>query len=294
MVRQLCRYIQEGRDGPPTLSQLSGLVGVSPGHLHRVFKRVMGITPRQYFVAFRQDRLKARLKEGWGVAGAMYDAGYGSSSRLYEGSSERLGMSPASYRRGGRGASIAYTTAACPLGRLLVAATERGVCAVKLGDTDAELESALRQEYPAAEIRPEIGALGESVGALLRLFDGVQPALDLPLDIMATAFQMRVWEHLRAIPYGHTNSYQQVAQALGQPGGARAVARACATNPVPLLVPCHRVVRQDGALGGYRYGAKRKAFLLDRERAAVQEAAEPADGPEQIIQGVRHGAERLG
>jgi AraC family transcriptional regulator of adaptative response/methylated-DNA-[protein]-cysteine methyltransferase len=283
MVRQLCRHVQDSRDGPPTLSQLSGLVGASPGHLHRVFKRVMGITPRQYFDALRQDRLKARLKEGWDVAGAMYDAGYGSSSRLYEGSSERLGMSPASYRRGGRGASIAYTTAACPLGRLLVAATERGVCAVKLGDTDAEMESALRQEYPAAEIRPESSALGEWVGAFLRHLEGGQPGLDLPLDILATAFQMRVWEHLRAIPYGRTNSYQQVAQALGQPSGARAVARACATNPVPLLVPCHRVVRQDGALGGYRFGVKRKAFLLDRERAAVRGAAEPADGPKQIM-----------
>lgn len=154
---------------------------------------------------------------------------------------------------------------------------------MKLGDTDAELESALRQEYPAAEIRPESDALGEWVGAFLRHLEGGQPGLDLPLDILATAFQMRVWEHLRAIPYGHTNSYQQVAQALGQPGGARAVGRACATNPVPLLVPCHRVVRKDGALGGYRYGAERKAFLLDRERAAVQGAAEPADAPEQTI-----------
>jgi AraC family transcriptional regulator of adaptative response/methylated-DNA-[protein]-cysteine methyltransferase len=283
MVRQVCQYIQEGRDGPPTLAQLSGLVAVSPGHLRRVFKRVMGITPRQYFDAYRQDRLKARLREGWDVAGAMYDAGYGSNSRLYEGSSERFGMSPASYRRGGRGASIAYATAACPLGRLLVAATDRGVCAVKLGDTDAELESVLRQEYPSAELRPESDALGESVGALLRHLGGAQPVLDLSLDIRATAFQRRVWEHLRAIPYGHTSSYRQVAQALGQPGATRAVGRACATNPVPLLVPCHRVVRQDGALGGYRYGAKRKAFLLDRERAAVQGAAESPDGPEQII-----------
>lgn len=289
VVRQVCQYIQDSRDGPPTLAQLSGLVSVSPGHLHRVFKRVMGITPRQYFDAYRQDRLKARLREGWDVAGAMYDAGYGSSSRLYESSSERLGMSPASYRRGGRGASIAYATAACPLGRLLVAATGRGVCAVKLGDTDAELESDLRQEYPAAELRPESDALEESVGALLRHLEGAQLVLDLPLDIRATAFQRRVWEHLRAIPYGHTSSYQQVAQALGQLGGARAVGQACATNPVPLLVPCHRVIRKNGALGGYRLGVKRKAFLLDRERSAVQGAAAPADGPEQTILGVRYG-----
>ncbi len=276
MVHQVCRHIQDNRDGPPTLAQLSGLVGASPGHLHRVFKRVMGITPRQYFDAFRQDRLKAQLREGRDVAGAMYDVGYGSSSRLYEGSSERLGMSPASYRRGGRGASIAYTTTACPLGRLLVAATGRGVCSVKLGDTDTELESALRQEYPAAELHPQSDAVGAWVEALLRHLEGAQPGLDLPLDIRATAYQRSVWEHLRAIPYGHTSSYQEVARALGQPGGARGVARACATNPVPLLVPCHRVVQQDGALGGYRWGVKRKAFLLDRERAPVNTAAKPA------------------
>ena len=269
IVNLVCRYIQNNQDGPPTLVQLSSQAGASPGYVHRVFKRLMGITPRQYADACRRDRFKARLKEGWDVTGAMYDAGYGSTSHLYEGSTGHLGMSPASYRRGGQGASIIYTIVACPLGRLLVAATERGLCAVKLGGSNTELDAELRQEFLGAHLHPDDGALGESAGALVRHLNGDPACLDLPLDIRATAFQRQVWEYLRTIPYGETRSYQQVADAVG---------RACGANPVPLVVPCHRVVKRDGGLGGYRWGQERKAALLGRERPAAEAPTPRAEG----------------
>ena len=272
-VRAACRHIQNTEEGLPTLTQLSGLVGTSPGHLQRMFKRLLGVSPRQYADACRQDRFKARLREGWDIIEAMYDVGYGSSSRLYEGSTGRLGMSPASYRRGGRGASIAYTTVSSPLGRLLVAATERGICAVKLGASEAELASDLRAQFPEAQLEPDNPMLSERVGTILRHLAGELPHLDLPLDIRATAFQRQVWEHLRAIPYGETRTYHQIARELGRPGGARAVGGACAANPVALVVPCHRVVRQDGGLGGYRWGIDRKEALLAQERTGKQTAS---------------------
>jgi AraC family transcriptional regulator of adaptative response/methylated-DNA-[protein]-cysteine methyltransferase len=208
----------------------------------------------------------------------MYDAGYGSTSRLYEGSTEHLGMSPASYRRGGRGARITYTIVACPLGRLLVAATERGVCAVKLGGSNRELGDAIRREFPGAQLYPDDGVLGETAGALVRHLKGDLAYLDLPLDIRATAFQRQVWEYLRTIPYGETRSYQQVAAALGRPAAVRAVGRACGANPVALVVPCHRVVKRDGGLGGYRWGPERKAVLLGRERPPAEASSPSAEG----------------
>jgi len=199
----------------------------------------------------------------------LYDAGYSSPSRVYERAHLRLGMTPATYRRGAAGVPIAYTVVPCPLGQLLVAATERGICRIGLGSGVTTLEAGLRAEFPAAELRRggADSALGEWVEQVLRYLDGRAQQLDLPLDIRATAFQQRVWEALRKIPYGRTRSYSEVARAIGRPRATRAVARACATNPAALVIPCHRVVRADGALGGYRWGIERKQALLARERA---------------------------
>ena len=267
LVRAACRHIQEADEGPPTLTELSASLKVSPGHLQRVFKRLLGVTPRQFADACRQDRFKARLKSGWDITDAMYDAGYGSSSRLYEGSLDNLGMSPASYKRGGGGARIAYATVDSPLGQLLVAATQQGICAVKIGDHHKDLEDELRGEFPGAELHQDNPALGEWVTAIVGHLSGKLPSLDLPVDVRATAFQRQVWEYLRTIPYGETRTYQQIATELGHVGAARAVGRACATNPVAVVVPCHRVVRRDGNLGGYRWGLHRKKALLAQELA---------------------------
>jgi AraC family transcriptional regulator of adaptative response/methylated-DNA-[protein]-cysteine methyltransferase len=273
LVQQACRYIEENitrPEGPPALAELGQQVGLSPFHLQRLFKRLTGVSPRQYAEAYRLGQLKTRLKDQENVTGALYSAGYGSSSRLYERASESMGMTPASYRRGGPGTAIHYTVVDCSLGRLLVAATEKGVCAVRLGEDDAKLKAELAHEYPAAELyQDESSALNEWVKEILNYLAGQQPKLDLPLDIQATAFQRQVWEALRTIPYGSTRSYGEVAVALGQPKAVRAVAHACAVNPVALVIPCHRVVRQDGSLAGYRWGLDRKRALLDKERAVA-------------------------
>jgi AraC family transcriptional regulator of adaptative response/methylated-DNA-[protein]-cysteine methyltransferase len=267
LVGRVCQAIEENLEEPLTLTRLSASVGVSPHHLQRTFKRLVGVSPRQYADARRMERLKARLRQGQGVTRALYEAGYGSSSRLYERAPEKMGMTPATYRRGGRGREIAYTVVDSPLGRLLVARTERGLCAVSLGDSEARLEAELRREFPQADLRRDRNGLARWVRTLLQHLKGQQPRLDLPLDVQGTAFQCRVWEELRRIPYGRPRSYGEVARAPGRPEAARAVARACATNPVPLVVPCHRVVRGDGGLGGYRLGLKRKRALLEKEKA---------------------------
>jgi AraC family transcriptional regulator of adaptative response/methylated-DNA-[protein]-cysteine methyltransferase len=202
------------------------------------------------------------------VTDAIYDAGYGSSSRVYERSDESLGMTPSAYREGGKGARIDYATATSAIGRVLIAATERGVCAIRFGDNDAQLETDLRGEFPAADVRRNQRAVKRWLNALLHHLRGPDTPLELPLDIRATAFQKKVWDHLREIPAGHTESYGEVAAAIGSPRGARAVARACATNPVAVVIPCHRVVRGDGDHGGYRWGEKRKRELLEREAKA--------------------------
>ena len=268
MVQRACRYIETQDESAVTLAELAQQVGISAFHLQRVFKSVMGISPRQYVDACRIDRFKSRVRESGSVTRSMYDAGFGSSSRLYARASSELGMTPATYGRGGRGAVINYTITNCSLGVLLVAGTEKGLCAVKLSDTEAQLESDLRTEYPEAEIHRNDQTLRGPVRDLLNYLDGKQPRLDLPLDIRATAFQWQVWENLRAIPYGETKSYAQVAGAMGQPKAVRAVARACATNPVALVIPCHRVIREDQSLGGYRWGLERKKRILEKERAA--------------------------
>ena len=271
IVKRVCSYIEANPDEPLTLAALSGHVSMSPYHLQRTFKRIVGITPHQYVRARRLSALKAQLREGQVVTAALYEVGYGSSSRLYEEAAAGLGMTPATYRRGGRGMRIGYSIVDCPLGRLLVAATERGVSAVSLGDSDAGLEAALRAEYPAAEIHRDEGGLGEWVSALLRYLSGDQPHLHLPLDVQATGFQARVWQQLRAIPYGNVRSYGQIARAMGRPKAARAVGRACATNPVSLVIPCHRAVGENGSLTGYRWGLERKRLLLERERAIIEQ-----------------------
>ncbi|MGH9943085.1 MAG: bifunctional DNA-binding transcriptional regulator/O6-methylguanine-DNA methyltransferase Ada [Pyrinomonadaceae bacterium] len=268
LVLRACRTLEaRAPEVAVPLRDLGAQLGVSPHHLHRTFKNITGITPRQYASALRMDKFKSGVREVAGsVAGALYDCGYGSSSRLYEDAPRRLGMTPAAYRRGGKGMEITYTLTDCRLGRLLVAATGRGVCAVNFGDDDSFLETALRAEYPAAQLRRDEAALSESVNTILEHLEGAWPHPELPLDLRATAFQLRVWEELRKIPIGATRSYAEVAAAIGRPNATRAVAGACAANPVALLTPCHRVIRGDGQLGGYRWGVERKAKLLSQER----------------------------
>ena len=253
-------------DGHPSLAMLASRLGGSPYHLQRNFKRLVGVTPREYAEACRLGKVKERLRQGGDVTGAMFDAGYGSSSRFYERAAPKLGMAPSTYRRGGAGMSIQYAVVASPLGRLLVAATARGVCAVAMGSSDAELTRSLSREFPAATIAKDAGALKRWTTRILAHLAGREPRLDLPLDVQATAFQWQVWQALAAIPYGERRTYGEVAAAIGQPRASRAVARACATNPVALAIPCHRVVPAAGGEGGYRWGAARKKALLARER----------------------------
>lgn len=268
-VRKICAFIEarldDGLDGPPTLREIADHVGGSPHHLQRLFKRLMGVSPADYADAQRLRRLKTLLKDGDEVTGAMYEAGYGAASRLYERAPGQLGMTPATYAKGGKGARIAYTISDSPLGRLLVAATERGICFIALGDADPVLRGALTREFPQATIAADTAVLSDWVDAVVAYLQGELPHLDLPLDIRATAFQRRVWAELIRIPRGVTRSYSEIAEALGEPQARRAVAQACARNPVPVLIPCHRVVRADGELGGYRWGLERKQALLATE-----------------------------
>ncbi|MBC8098966.1 MAG: methylated-DNA--[protein]-cysteine S-methyltransferase, partial [Armatimonadetes bacterium] len=266
LAQAVCAYL-ETAEVAPTLADLSAQFHLSPAHLQRVFKRVMGVSPRAYYDAQRVAQFKANLKGGQAVTEALYDAGYNASSQLYPGA---LGMTPTAYKSGAQAIQIRYSSVPCSLGWLLVAATERGICALRLADTPAEFLAALKAEFPHADLTADEDGLGMWVGAVLAYLDAQPTALDaLPLDIQATAFQRRVWEALRAIPYGSTRSYTEVAVAVGQPKAARAVAAACAANPVPLIVPCHRVVRGNGDLGGYSMGIERKRKLLITEGALV-------------------------
>jgi len=259
LVREACRAIAAGEP-------LRG----DTRRLTHAFKRVLGITPRAYTEARRITRFKQELKRRKHVSPALYEAGYSSTSRVYEHAHEQLGMTPATYARGGTGVGIAHVTVLTPLGRLLVAATERGVCRVALGDTASALEADLIAEFPAARVvQDRSGKLHGWVTAILAYLDGSEPDLDLPLDIRATAFQRSVWQELRKIPFGQTRTYAEIAKRIGQPTAARAVARACATNPAALVIPCHRVVRENGDLGGYRWGVERKEALLKMETEAT-------------------------
>lgn len=268
LVERVCRYIESHLDEGVKLAELGVREGISPHHLQRTFKRALGITPRQYADARRLASLKSSLRKRGNVAEAVYEAGYGSSSRVYERSDSSLGMTPGTYRKGGLHMRIHYTIVNSPMGRLLVAATERGVCGVSLGDSDAKLEAFLHDEYPKAEIRRNRNGMSQWVGAILEHLRGRRQEIKVPVDVQATAFQWRVWEELRAIPYGVTRSYSEVARAIDRPTATRAVARACATNPVSIVIPCHRVLREDGGLGGYRWGIERKRALIEQEREA--------------------------
>jgi AraC family transcriptional regulator, regulatory protein of adaptative response / methylated-DNA-[protein]-cysteine methyltransferase len=276
LVERACEILAESADERPGLAAISRELGVSTGRLQRMFRRKLGITPGEFAAARRVERLKDGLRNGSDVTGALYDAGYGSSSRLYESAGTTLGMTPAAYRRRGLGMSIRYTIVDSQLGRLLVGATERGVCSVKMGDRDEDLEAILRKEYPASEIeRVSAGKpaeLSDWVDALVQHIAMGEPSVDLPLDIRVTAFQGRVYQALRAIANGQTRSYGDIAKDVGRPKAVRAVANACADNPVALTVPCHRVIRGNGDLGGYGGGVHRKRELLAREhRAALRE-----------------------
>ena len=259
--------IDERIEDGVTLDELSAIVGVSPAHLQRTFKQQFGASPKEYLAARRAERFKAEVRDGKAIADATFEAGYGSSSRLYSQSDARLGMTPATYRRGGRGMRIRYTTASTSIGQLLVGLTDRGICAVAIADDTSSLERELRAEYPEASIeRASDRALDDTVAAVVAQVEERRPAVELPLDLQATSFQLRVWNTLRKIPLGETRTYAEIAAAVGAPKAARAVANACANNRVALVVPCHRVVPAAGGPGGYRWGAERKKAILARER----------------------------
>ena len=271
-MQALCAYIRRHCDSgdPLTLEVLGRQVGMRPDRLRRLFREIVGVTPRQYVEVSRFDRLKRGLREGEPVTRAIYDAGFGSSSRVYEQASEQLGMTPSAYRDRGKGLEISFAVAKTVVGQMLVAATDRGLCSVQLGDEAEALRAQLRDEFPAAELDEKRDArqrLGPWVAALQRHLEGREPHLDLPLDIRATSFQLQVWRALRAIPYGETRTYAEVARSIGKPKAVRAVASACAANRTALAIPCHRVIRSDGGLGGYRWGVDRKEALLTTERA---------------------------
>lgn len=268
LLKSICEYIEQNIDRPLTLAALGRHFGLSPFHLQRTFKTALGVTPREYADSCRLQSLKRRLQSGGRVTDALYDAGYGSSRGLYERSNAQLGMTPSAYRSGGDGVFIRYTTLESPVGRMLIAATEKGVCSIQFGSSEHDLLRELRREFPRSTLRRGEVVLRRWVRALLSQMYGKPGVADLPLDIQATAFQRRVWEHLRSIPYGKTESYAEVARSIGQPTATRAVARACGSNPVVVAIPCHRVVRGDGSLGGYRWGRQRKQRLLRMEKGA--------------------------
>lgn len=269
LAKEVCRFIEQHLDEPITLERLGKIFRQSPFHLQRRFKAALGITPREYADSCRMRLLKRNLQAGDNVTRAMYDAGYGSSSRLYEKTSSQLGMTPDKYRRGAIAASIRYACSDSPLGRMLIAATDRGICAIQFGRSDSELLEGLKREFPFATRKPDSGGLQAWVEAMLAKMTGKELNAALPLDIRATAFQRRVWTYLQSIPFGATKSYSEVAKAIGRPTACRAVARACATNPVAVAIPCHRVVREDGGISGYRWGMERKRRLLKMEHTAA-------------------------
>jgi AraC family transcriptional regulator of adaptative response/methylated-DNA-[protein]-cysteine methyltransferase len=273
-VEDACRWIEarvlEDGDGVLVLADLADALDTRPDSLRRAFVRRLGVTPRQYADALRRERLRDELRSGTDVSGALYAAGYGSSSRLYESAHTHLGMTPASYKAGGAGATIAWTTTSTDLGLLLVAATERGLAFILLGDSDAELEADLRAEFPRAHLERDDGALAVIVDAVLQRIAGEPAPADIPLDITGTAFQRRVWEALRHIPYGEVRTYGEIAEIIGSPNAVRAVGAACGSNPVAIVVPCHRVVPKSGGVGNYGFGPERKRVLLAREGASVE------------------------
>ncbi|CDY76674.1 ADA regulatory protein / Methylated-DNA--protein-cysteine methyltransferase [Caballeronia glathei] len=277
IVERACKVLDADPQQRITLAQLSEAVHVSPFHLQRLFSRVVGVSPRQYQAARRAGALRDALQRGENVTRAAHDAGFGSPSRLYDAAPAELGMTPSVYRKKGAGLTVRYACADTPLGVVLVAATERGICKIAFGDDPRALESELAAELSQAGRIEDSGRLAPFVAQIRAYLNGTRERFDLPLDIGATAFQQRVWDALQRIPYGETRSYSEIADALGAPRAARAVANACASNPVALAIPCHRVVHKGGALSGYRWGAPRKAALLRTEREHGEAGSAVAD-----------------
>lgn len=272
VVHELARQIDAQPEQTVSLEQLAQRAGYSPFHLQRSFKAIMGSSPKEYQTAARVRMLKNELRNEKPVADAIYQAGFGSGSRVYEKADGQLGMTPSEYRSGGKGLTISYASGLTPLGLMMIGATDRGICFLQFGDADSTLSAELRQQFPAATVQamPEThrSQFDAWLAALNRHLRGLEPRLDLPLDVRGTAFQLIVWRYLQKVPYGEVRSYSEIAAGIGRPGAARAVASACASNSVALLIPCHRVVRGTGELGGYRWGVQRKRVLLDTERAA--------------------------
>ncbi len=264
VVARACRLI-DASDSETDLDSLAGAAGMSRFHFHRIFKAHTGITPKAYASAQRAARLGQGLGQAASVTEALYAAGYNSSARFYAGAAARLGMSPSAYRSGGGGLAIRFAIGACSLGAILVAATDKGICAILMGDDPDQLARDLQDRFPAAELRGAEADFEHTVALVVGLVEAPAIGLDLPLDVRGTAFQQRVWEALRAVPAGQTISYAALAERIGLADGARAIAGACAANPVAVAIPCHRVVRTDGALSGYRWGVERKRALLARE-----------------------------
>lgn len=269
LVEKAARQLAQTDEDNVRFGQLAAKLGTTGATLRRAFLQTTGLRPRDLSAAFRLTQFKKMLRAGKSIADALYETGYGSTSRIYERSDAQLGMTPATYRKGGKNMKLGYAIAKSSLGKVLVAATERGVSAVYLGDADSKLVEELHAEYPGAEINLAGGSFERWVKEIVQRVAGNPPRLELPLDLQATAFQRRVWQELQRIPRGSTRTYSQVAKALGNPKAVRAVARACATNPVSIVVPCHRVIREDGSLAGYRWGLSRKQQLLAQERAAA-------------------------
>jgi AraC family transcriptional regulator of adaptative response/methylated-DNA-[protein]-cysteine methyltransferase len=270
-IRRAAEFIQANCDRNLPLAALGRQAGLSPFHFQRSFKAVLGLTPRQYLEACRLRTLKKDLRAGEDILQSIFASGFGSASRVYERVDTRLGVTPAEYRRGGQGLAISHVTVETAFGLLLIAATDRGICSVQFGDSRDSLAASLRAEYPNASIAALVEPWPRHLSAWARAIDehlrGSRPHVDLPLDIRATAFQMKVWRCLQTIPYGDVQSYGEVARGIGAPSAVRAVAGACSRNPVTLLIPCHRVIRGTGDLGGYRWGIERKRSLIDRERS---------------------------
>jgi len=270
-IRKACELIARNADQPLSLKSIAEDIGMSPFHFQRRFKAIVGLTPKEFQEAERVRRLKTGLKSARSVTAAIYDAGFGSSIRVYERVDTRLGMTPLQYRQGGRGLAISHAASRTPLGFVMIGATDRGICFIQFGDSEKKLKQQLLAEYPHATHAPMPSAQAATFATWMRALsaylEGGTRALELPLDVRGTAFQMRVWRYLQTIPYGEVQSYSEVARGIGQPTAARAVAQACASNAIALAIPCHRVIRGNGELGGYRWGLARKRTLLDRERA---------------------------
>ena len=270
LIANVCKYIEDTHPTQVSLQELGDNFHTSPYHLQRMFKQVTGVTPRQYADKLRVEDFKSQVRDGQRITDAIYDAGFGSSSRLYERSDEHLGMTPSTYKKGGTGMTIFYSVVDCPLGQLLVAVTERGICKISLGDTRDELIAIMESEFNKAERIADDAGVGYWVEKIIAYLEGWEPHLDLPLDIRATAFQMKVWQQLQQIPVGETRTYSDIAEAIDQPTASRAVANACANNPVALVIPCHRIIRKDNSLGGYRWGIERKQALLEQEQRYIE------------------------